>query len=101
MRARHNELQRIEQTLSELALLYQELATMVEQQDPIIQHAENNAESTVENLKKGTEQVDIANKHARNRRKLKWWCALITLLILVAIGLGVGLGIKFAQKATK
>lgn len=93
MRARHNELQRIEQTLSELAILYQDLATLVEQQDPVIQVAETNAQNTVDNIEKGNEQVKQANEHARRRRKLKWWCFLLVVLIILAIALGVGLGI--------
>ncbi|KAK3185769.1 hypothetical protein K4F52_005425 [Lecanicillium sp. MT-2017a] len=100
VRARHNELQRIEQTLSELAILYQELATIVEQQEPVIDAAEQNAEQTVDNLKSGTEQVDQGIKSARNRRKLKWWCALIVLLIVIAIVLGVALGITLTKKGT-
>ncbi|RDA83215.1 hypothetical protein CP532_4363 [Ophiocordyceps camponoti-leonardi (nom. inval.)] len=95
VRARHNELQRIEQTLTEIAILYDELATLVEQQDPVIQSAEENAQHTVDNMEKGNEQVAKANEHARRRRKLKWWCLFIVVLILIAIGLGVGLGICF------
>lgn len=101
VRARHNELQRIEQTLSELAVLYQELATLVEQQDPVIESAENNAVNTVENIEKGNEQVKIANDHARRRRKLQWWCALVVVLIIIAIALGVGLGIGLTKAASK
>ncbi|PNY27928.1 Syntaxin-like protein psy1, partial [Tolypocladium capitatum] len=93
VRARHNELQGIENTLAELAILYQELATLVEQQDNVIQSAENNAQSTAENIEKGNEQVKQANEHARRRRKLKWWCFLIVCLIILAVALGVGLGI--------
>jgi syntaxin 1B/2/3 len=98
VRARHNELQRIERTLGELASLYQDLATVVEQQEPVIQAAENNALNTVENIEKGNEQVQQATKHARNRRKLKWWCALIVFLIVLAIALGVGLGVALTKK---
>ncbi|CAM1500946.1 Fc.00g101080.m01.CDS01 [Cosmosporella sp. VM-42] len=98
VRARHNELQRIEQTISEIAILYEELATMVEQQEPVIESAETNAINTVENIEKGNEQVKQANKHARNRRKLKWWCALVVLLIVLAIALGVGLGVALTKK---
>lgn len=98
VRARHNELQRIERTLGELASLYQDLATVVEQQEPVIQAAENNALNTVENIEKGNEQVQQATKHARNRRKLKWWCALIVFLIVLAIALGVGLGVALTKQ---
>ena len=100
VRARHNELQRIEQTISELAILYQELATVVEQQDTVIAAAEENAEQTVVHLDKGNEQVKTATDHARRRRKLKWWCALVVVLIIIAIALGVGLGIGVARNAT-
>jgi syntaxin 1B/2/3 len=98
VRARHNELQRIEQTLGELALLYQEMATLVEQQEPIVDAAEQNAQNTVEHIQKGNEQVEIAKKHAINRRKLKWWCLLVSVLIILVIALGVGLGIGLANK---
>ncbi|KAF4977853.1 hypothetical protein FZEAL_5697 [Fusarium zealandicum] len=100
VRARHSELQRIEQTLSELAILYQELATLVEQQEPVIQAAETNAQNTVENIEKGNEQVKVANDHARRRRKLKWWCALVVLLIVIAIAVGVGVGVSVANNST-
>lgn len=93
VRARHNELQRIEQTLSELALLYQELATVVEQQEPVIQAAEENAQQTTDHLKQGNEQVKHATDSARRARKLKWWCLLIVVIIIIAIALGVGLGV--------
>ncbi|KAF4971418.1 hypothetical protein FSARC_1727 [Fusarium sarcochroum] len=97
VRARHSELQRIEQTLSELAILYQELATIVEQQEPVIQAAETNAINTVDHMEKGNEQVEVAKKHASNRRKLKWWCLLVVVLILIAIGVGVGVGVSVAN----
>ncbi|KAG7414159.1 hypothetical protein LZL87_007471 [Fusarium oxysporum] len=97
VRARHSELQRIEQTLSELAILYQELATIVEQQEPVIQAAETNAINTVDHMEKGNEQVEVAKKHAANRRKLKWWCALVVLLIVIAIAVGVGVGVSVAN----
>ncbi|KAI8243048.1 Syntaxin-like protein psy1 [Colletotrichum sp. SAR 10_99] len=92
VRARHNELQRIEKTLVELATLYQEMATLVEAQEPVVDAAEQNAQQTVDNIAKGNEEVAVANKHARNRRKLKWWCLLVVVIIIaLAVGLGVGL----------
>lgn len=93
VRARHNELQRIEQTLAELGVLYQELATVIEQQDPVIQQADENAQKTTDHLKEGNEQVKHATDHARRARKLKWWCLLIVFIIVVVVALGVGLGI--------
>ncbi|KJZ78636.1 hypothetical protein HIM_02027 [Hirsutella minnesotensis 3608] len=93
VRARHSELQRIEQTLSELAYLYQELATIVEQQDPLVQAAETNAENTVHHMEQGNKQVDKGIEHAKRRRFLKWVCFFIVVAIIIAVALGVALGI--------
>ncbi|KAI2625907.1 t-SNARE [Hypoxylon sp. NC1633] len=92
VRARHNELQRIERTITELAAMFQDLAILVEQQDPYVKQAEENAENTTKYIDDGNTHVKKGIVHARNRRKLKWWCLVITIIIIcLAIGLGVGL----------
>lgn len=48
VRARHNELQRIEATLTELAAMFADMAQIVEAQDPVIEHTEQNAIQTAE-----------------------------------------------------
>ncbi|KAI0505957.1 t-SNARE [Xylaria bambusicola] len=98
VRARHNELQRIEKTLMELASLFQDLAVLVEQQEVPIVQAEQNAEDTNKNLSQGNEQVKKGIISARNARKWKWWCLLITILI-IAVAVGVGVGVTQAQQA--
>ncbi|KAI1434189.1 t-SNARE [Xylaria sp. CBS 124048] len=92
VRARHNELQRIEKTLMELASLFQDLAVLVEQQEQPVAQAEANAENTAKFIDQGNDQVKKGIISARNARKWKWWCLLIVLLIIgVAVGLGIGL----------
>ncbi|KAI2624112.1 t-SNARE [Xylaria nigripes] len=92
VRARHNELQRIEKTLMELANLFQDLAVLVEQQEEPVGQAEQNAGKTNVFIGQGTEHVKKGIISARNARKWKWWCLLIVILIIgVAVGLGVGL----------
>ncbi|KAI1389754.1 t-SNARE [Hypoxylon trugodes] len=92
VRARHNELQRIEQTLTELAGMFQDLAILVEQQDTYVQSAEQNATKTAEQIDVGNQHVKKGIVHARNRRKWKWWCLVICIIIIaLAVGLGVGL----------
>lgn len=92
MRARQNEMQKIEQQIIEIAAMFQDLDTLVIQQEPIVQRAEEQTEITNQHLQKGNEQVGVANEHARRRRRLKWWCLLICVIIVIlAIGLGVGL----------
>jgi len=101
VRARHNELQRIEATLTDLAAMFADMAQIVEAQDPVIEHTEQNAIKTAEDVDKGNTEIDKANEHARRRNRLKWWCLLVVVLIILAIALGVGLGVGLATKTAK
>ncbi|KAH8589691.1 t-SNARE [Bisporella sp. PMI_857] len=101
VRARHNELQRIEQTLTELAAIFADLAQIVESQDPVVEHTEQNAIQTAEDVDKANEQITKASRIARATRRKKWWCLLIVVLIILAIALGVGLGIGLTRQGTK
>ncbi|KAI1193089.1 t-SNARE [Nemania serpens] len=98
VRARHNELQRIERTLMELASLFQDLAVLVEQQEAPVVQAEQNAENTTKYIDQGNQQVKKGIISARNARKWKWWCLLIVILI-IAVAVGVGVGVTQASKA--
>ncbi|KAI1429162.1 t-SNARE [Xylaria sp. FL1777] len=98
VRARHNELQRIEKTLLELANLFQDLAVLVEQQEVPVAQAEQNAEDTTKYMEQGNQQVKKGIISARNARKWKWWCLLIVILI-IAVAVGVGVGVTEANKA--
>jgi len=98
VRARHNELQRIEATLTELAAMFADMAQIVEAQDPVVEHTEQNAIQTADDVNKANTEIDKANEHARRRNKLKWYCLLIVVLIILAIALGIGLGIGLTKK---
>jgi syntaxin 1B/2/3 len=101
VRARHNELVKIEDSIRELAGLFQDLDTLVIQQEPTIIRAEEQTEQTNVHLDQGTQQVAQATKSAKRARRLKWWCALVVVLIVIAIALGVGLGVALTRNATK
>lgn len=98
VRARHNELQRIEKTLMELSQLFTDLAMLVESHEPLVEQTNNNAEKTTAHLEQGNQQVKKGIISARNARKWKWWCLLIVILI-IAVAVGVGVGVTEAQKA--
>lgn len=94
VQARHNEIVRIEQTMMELVNLFQDLDTMVVQQDPVIQNAEHQTEQTNENINKGTEEVGKGIVHARRARRNKWIClGIVVLIIIIAIAIGVAVGL--------
>ena len=91
VRARQNELVRIEQAMQELALLFQELDTLVVYQEPVIAAVDDNAQNAVHNLEQGTQQISKATDLAKHRRKLKWWALAITVAILLIIGIALAL----------
>lgn len=87
VRARHNELQRIEKTLIELSAMFQDLAVLVEQQEEAVVQAEQNAENTTKYMDEGNAHVDKGIISARNARKYKWWCLLVVVIILIILAI--------------
>lgn len=83
--ARHQELKKIEQQITELAQLFQDMDNLVVQQEAAVTNIEMKGEEVVENMDKGTEQIGVAIKSARNARKWKWWCLGICVLIIIII----------------
>ncbi|KAA8631587.1 hypothetical protein SMACR_07823 [Sordaria macrospora] len=94
VQARHQELLRVEQSMQELAQLFEYLNTLIVQQGEVIADVVQKTEQVNDNMDKGIQEVDKGVKHARNRRKLKWYCLLVCVLIIIAIALGVGLGLE-------
>ena len=102
VRARHNELQKIEQSILELAGIFNDLESLVIQQGAVIQRAEEQTEQTNVNLAKGNQEVNKGIGHAQRRRRLKWWCALVVFIIIaLAVGLGAGLYFTIGPGAKK
>jgi len=98
VQARHQELLRVEQSMQELAQLFEYLNTLIVQQGEVIADVVQKTEQVNDNMDKGIQEVDKGVKHARNRRKLKWYCLLVCVLIIIAIALGVGLGVYFSNR---
>jgi syntaxin 1B/2/3 len=71
---RHQAIQKIESQMIELAELFQDMENLVVQQEAAVTNIEMKGEEVVENMDKGTEQIGVAIKSARNARKWKWWC---------------------------
>lgn len=97
VRARHNELLEIERSINELVILIQDLDTMIIQQAPAVQAAEEHVNNVVSDLEGGNKEIDGGIKHALKTRKWKWICTGIVILIILAIALGVGLGVGLTK----
>ncbi|KUI70647.1 Protein transport protein SSO2 [Cytospora mali] len=82
---RHRELQKIEQQMIELAQLFQDMDTLIIQQDAAIIDIEKKGEEVVENLDKGNHEIEVAVETAKKTRRKKWMCLGICVLIVVVI----------------
>ena len=71
---RHEAIKKIEQQIIELAELFQDMEALVVQQEAAVTNIEMKGEEVVENMDKGTQEIGVAIKSARNARKWKWWC---------------------------
>lgn len=74
VKGRHEEIQKVARQMEELVELFQEMENLVVQQEAAVTNIEMKGEEVVENMDKGTEQIGVAVKSARNARKWKWWC---------------------------
>jgi syntaxin 1B/2/3 len=91
VRARHNDIQRIEKTLIELQQLFQDLAEQVIIQDSVVQQTEQQTENVKTDTEAANVQLNKGIDHARRARKLKWILCIIVLVIIIALGLGLGI----------
>lgn len=85
VRQRSEAIRKIESQIIELAELFEDMDNLVMQQEAAVVNIEQKGEEVVENMDKGTEQIGVAIKSARNARKWKWWCLGIVVLIIAII----------------
>ena len=91
VRARHNDIQRIEKTMSELALLFNQLNEMVVYQEPQVARIEEQTHQVTDDTTQANKQLDSGIASARRARKLKWWTLLVVVLIVAILALALGI----------
>ncbi|KAF8136695.1 t-SNARE [Boletus edulis] len=96
---RHQDIQRIEVTLAELAQIFNDMAVLLSQQDEQITSIETKAIGVEEDTRKGVGEVDVAIVHARSARRKRWICFFITIIVILA-AVGIGVGVYFSQRKT-
>ena len=91
MRARHNDIQKIEATVIQLNQLVEDLATAVVLQDVAIQQTEEHTQAVKTDMEAGNQKLDSGIKSAKRARKMKWICLIIAILIVLILALVLGL----------
>jgi syntaxin 1B/2/3 len=71
---RHEDIQKIERQMIELAQLFQDLEALVVQQEPAVTQIEQRGEEVTEHVAKANTELDGAVKKARAARRKKWMC---------------------------
>lgn len=93
MQERHEDIKRVAETLIQLQQLFEDMAMLVEQQDPEIQNIEATAVKVEKNVQKGTEQVGKASVSAAKARKKRiccfWFLLVIALVVIASIAIYV------------
>lgn len=83
---RHEDIQKIERQMIELAQLFQDLEALVVQQEPAVTQIEQRGEEVTEHVSKANNELDGAVKKARAARRKKWMClGIVGEYILVAV----------------
>ena len=101
VRARHNDMVKIEKSIIELVDLLQVLNEQIVQQGEVVNEIDKRADETTAHLGNANVQIEKGVQSARRARKLKWWCLGVCILIVVVIALGVGLGVALTRNSTK
>ena len=82
VQSRHEDIKRIERTITELAQLFNEMSIMIEVQETKIDHIEVKAQETEVQMEQGLRETERAVVSARAARKKKWYCLGLSLLII-------------------
>lgn len=96
---RHAQIKKIEEQLIELAQLFQDMDTLIVQQDVAVANIEQKGEEVVENIDKGNQEMGVAVNTARKTRKKKWICLAIVVAIIAVIAIVVAVYVVITNQA--
>lgn len=83
---RHQEILKIEKSVTELYDLFIEMQQMLEVQQEQINFVESNVETAVGDIEQGNKEMQKAIKHRKSSRKISWIiCICVTIVIVVAV----------------
>lgn len=80
---KHQDILRLEQSVADLAQMFQEVAILVDAQGELLDQIEVHVHTANEYTGKAVKELHIAKKTQQNTRK--WWCCLAIFLLIVVI----------------
>ncbi|KAK0724730.1 t-SNARE [Lasiosphaeris hirsuta] len=100
VRARQQDMQKIEQTIGELVQLFTDLSVLIEQQETVMVDISQKAEMVEEDTRQANVEIGTAVHTAASTRKKKWICLGVGVGILVVIAVIVVVYIMVNRAAT-
>ncbi|GAA5965176.1 hypothetical protein JCM3765_002867 [Sporobolomyces pararoseus] len=100
VQSRNQDLRKIEETITQLAQMMQDMATLVLEQDESVKMIETQAVQVNTDVEQGLDQTKKAVKSARAARRKRWICFFIILIIIIiAVVIGVYYGLDYLPVA--
>lgn len=88
---RHEDIKRIERTITELAQLFNEMSILVDEQDDALNVIQEQGAQVETDMNQGLQHTNKAVDSARKARKKRWICFwILVILVLVIAGIVVG-----------
>lgn len=85
VRHKHNEIKKLEASISELHQLFLDMSVLVETQGDCINHIEKHVEMATASTRTGVKQLKTANTYQKKSRNRMWCMLLIFCVIFVVI----------------
>ncbi|GAA5913395.1 hypothetical protein JCM6882_004108, partial [Rhodosporidiobolus microsporus] len=85
VQSRNQDLRKIEETITQLAQMMQDMATLVLEQDEAVVAIETQAVQVNTDVEQGLDQTKKAVKSARAARKKRWICFFVLLIIIIVV----------------
>lgn len=92
---RHEDIKRIERTITELAQLFNEMSILVDEQDDALNVIQEQGAQVETDMSQGLQHTNKAVDSARKARKKRWicfWILVVLLIVIAAIVVGVVCG---------
>ncbi|GAA5974264.1 hypothetical protein JCM11641_003364 [Rhodosporidiobolus odoratus] len=85
VQSRNQDLRKIEETITQLAQMMQDMATLVLEQDESVRAIETQAVQVNTDIEQGLDQTKKAVKSARAARRKRWICFFVILVIIIVV----------------
>ncbi|RKO84794.1 t-SNARE [Blyttiomyces helicus] len=94
VQSRQEELRRIEQSITELFELFQEMQALLDNQQQMIDRIDADVAAVTTNVQDGSQQLTRGIVHAKSARKMKWIIFFVVLAVIIAIGVIIYVEVK-------